>query len=186
MIPSIGSRGPDECQQVGPNFSIKVWNGTAARGFMEEHYDWMLSPYNGYKHPIQAFEYFLLWHYGGVYRNLDISCRRCLLPLLRSASWFPKAQPFGVNSDLMAAHKHQPFIGDMTGILSECDENLLFPHASIYWRTGPQFTSDAIKGWWLDGKACHIEGAAKSEWPPELFFAEMSSRSSLFSLQTST
>lgn len=98
MIPSIGSDAPEHCARVNSNFTIMVWNGTAGRSFLEDNYPWIMPTYNSYRHPIQrvdALKYFVLWHYGGVYMDLDITCRRSLRPLLPFAAWLPKATPFG-------------------------------------------------------------------------------------------
>lgn len=189
LIPSTGSDAPDHCANVNTNFTIMIWNGTAARSFLEENYPWIMPTYNSYRHPIQrvdALKYFVLWHYGGVYMDLDISCRRSLRPLLPFPAWLPKATPFGkpiasqdatvrlrlrtyqatgragVNNDLMAARRHHPLIGQMTESLERRNKNLLFPYLTIFWATGPQFTSDMLKAYWLESGTGYVKGDNKS------------------------
>ena len=68
-IPSMGSHAPELCQQFNPDFTINVWNSSAARSLLEEHYEWFLETFDSYSHPIQrvdAIKYFVLHHYGGV------------------------------------------------------------------------------------------------------------------------
>ena len=36
----------------------------------------------------------------------------------------------------------------MIHALKRRDKNLLFPYLTIFWSTGPQFTSDILKSWW--------------------------------------
>ena len=71
-IPSMGSHAPDLCRQFNPDFTINVWNSSAARTLLEDHYAWFLETYDSYSHPIQrvdAIKYFVLHHYGGVRRR---------------------------------------------------------------------------------------------------------------------
>ena len=46
-----------------------------------------------------TLKYFLLWNCGGVYSDLDITCRRSLVPLLEVSAWFPRASLVGVGND---------------------------------------------------------------------------------------
>lgn len=149
-IPEKGSAAPDHCRSHNANFTVNVWNATDARALIETHYEWFLTTYDGYKHPIQrvdAFKYFVLFHYGGIYMDLDVDCRRPLDPLLPYAAWFPKTALLGVNNDVMAARAQHPLIREMTNRLRIRDRNLLFPYLTIYWSTGPQFTSDMVRDW---------------------------------------
>ncbi|KAH7118025.1 nucleotide-diphospho-sugar transferase [Dendryphion nanum] len=147
-IPSVGSRSPELCREFNPGYEIRIWNTTHARSFIEREYKWFLSTYDGYRYPIQkvdALKYFVLWHYGGVYMDLDIACRRPLDPLLDSGAWFPKASPLGVNNDLMACRKHHPIMEKMTKGLVTHNRNLIFPYITIFWTTGPHFTSQILQ-----------------------------------------
>jgi hypothetical protein len=45
-----------------------------ARTFIATHYPWFLETFEGYKYPIQradSIRYFVLYHYGGIYIDLD-------------------------------------------------------------------------------------------------------------------
>ncbi|KAL7939176.1 hypothetical protein V8C35DRAFT_285916 [Trichoderma chlorosporum] len=79
--------------------------------------------------------------------DLDISCRRPLQPLLEFAAWFPRAQPLGVGNDLMAARRHHPVMGELVQQLIPYNLNLLFPYLTIFYSTGPQFTSSVLQSW---------------------------------------
>lgn len=165
-IPTHGSKAPEHCRKHNADFTINVWNATAARDLIAEHYEWFLPVYDGYKHPIQrvdAFKYFVLWHFGGIYMDLDIDCRRPLDPLLQFPAWFPKTTLLGVNNDVFASRAQHPVIGEMTARLKPRDVNLLFPYLTVYYSTGPQFTSDVLKGWFLAGhdEKAYTRGANK-------------------------
>jgi mannosyltransferase OCH1-like enzyme len=165
-IPSKGSDAPDLCTKYNPDWEIKVWNATAGRELIEKHYPWFISTYDAYKYPIQridALKYIVLWHYGGVYMDMDIACRRPLEPLLQFPAWFPEASPLGVNNDLMATRAKHPVIMFMLRNLKSRDKNLIFPYLTIFWSTGPQFTSDLLKQWFLGHPApTYTKGASKA------------------------
>jgi mannosyltransferase OCH1-like enzyme len=150
-IPSSGSHAPDRCRQYNPNYEIKIWNATAARNLLATEYPWFLATYDDYRYPIQrvdALKYFLLWHYGGIYMDLDIACRRALDPLLDFPAWFPEASPLGVNNDLMASAARHPLMERFTASLKSHDRSLVFPYLTIFYATGPQFASDILQSWY--------------------------------------
>ena len=79
--------------------------------------------------------------------DLDISCRRALDPLLVFPAWFPRASPLGVNNDLMASAPRHPIMGKMTASLWSRNKWLIFPYLTVFWSTGPKFTSDMLMAW---------------------------------------
>jgi mannosyltransferase OCH1-like enzyme len=158
-VPLSGTRSPTLCRRHNPDYEIRIWNATSAREFFTKEYPWFLPTYDGYHYPIQridALKYFVLYHYGGVYLDLDVACRRSLDPLLAFPAWFPKASPLGVNNDLMASAARHPLLEKMTKGLVTHDWNLLFPYLTIFWTTGPRFTSDIIQEWYnnCDAEKC--------------------------------
>jgi mannosyltransferase OCH1-like enzyme len=166
QIPAVGSDTPELCRKHNPDYRINVWNASAARVLLEEHYGWFLPRYDAYRYPIQrvdAFKYFVLWHYGGVYMDLDISCRRALDPLLQFPAWYPKASPSGVNNDLMATRAHHPLTGMMLEQLAPRDKDKLFPYFTIFWSTGPQFVSGVLRSW----SSSHIGAVSPPTKRPE-------------------
>ncbi|CAK1358817.1 unnamed protein product [Cercospora beticola] len=156
LIPSMGSKAPELCQFHNPNFTITTWNASASRALLETHYPWFLPTYDSYRYPIQrvdAIKYFILYHFGGIYMDLDIACRRPLTPLLRWPAWLPKATPLGLNNDLMASRAKHPLMERMVKRLMPRNRWLVFPYVTIFWSTGPQFASDMVKEWWSAGGA---------------------------------
>jgi inositol phosphorylceramide mannosyltransferase catalytic subunit len=121
--------------------------------------------YDAYSHPIQrvdALKYFLLWHYGGVYMGLDISCRRSLDPLLAFPAWFPRGSPLGINNDLMATAARHSIMKMMTENLKSRNKWLVFPYLTVFWSTGPKFASDMVMAWFSENiRGGVIKRAAK-------------------------
>ena len=59
-------------------FAYCLWTDKELDSFVASEYDWLLSIYHGYTYPIQRWDmvrYFLLYHYGGTYADLDAQCR---------------------------------------------------------------------------------------------------------------
>nr|KAG5701406.1 hypothetical protein BaRGS_032738 [Batillaria attramentaria] len=70
------------------------------RELIANNYSWFLADYDSYRYNIQRVDsarYFILHHFGGVYMDLDISCRHQLAPLRHAASktgaMFPLTSP---------------------------------------------------------------------------------------------
>lgn len=69
-----------------PLSEYMLWTDETAREFVKTFYPAHLHMYDSYKYPIQradSIRYFVLHHFGGVYMDLDIGCRRRLDPLLQ-------------------------------------------------------------------------------------------------------
>jgi len=68
-----------------PDWEYRLWTDVDNRAFISEHYAWFLPVYDGYPENIMradAVRYFILYHYGGLYVDLDFECLRPLEPLL--------------------------------------------------------------------------------------------------------
>jgi len=75
----------DSWKKNNPGWEYKLWTDEENRVFIEKNYNWFLKIYDGYPMPIQradAVRYFLLFHYGGLYVDLDFECLKNIDPLL--------------------------------------------------------------------------------------------------------
>ncbi|KAI5361218.1 Putative glycosyltransferase, DXD sugar-binding, nucleotide-diphospho-sugar transferase [Septoria linicola] len=171
LIPSTGSKAPEICHNHNPDITITTWNATAARELLETHYPWFIATYDSYPYPIQrvdTIKYFVLYHFGGIYMDLDIAFRRSLTPLMKFPAWFPKASPLGVNNDLMASRAKHPVVEMMIHRLSARNKWLIFPYVTMFWSTSPQFAGDIFKEWWLRGGAKQNKAGEFSS-PPQSY-----------------
>eukprot|EP00669_Euglena_mutabilis_P004911 TRINITY_DN16284_c0_g1_i1.p1 TRINITY_DN16284_c0_g1~~TRINITY_DN16284_c0_g1_i1.p1 ORF type:complete len:369 (-),score=26.84 TRINITY_DN16284_c0_g1_i1:13-1062(-) len=121
------------------------------RALIRDHYPWFLPTYDGYRYPIQrvdAFRYFLLYHYGGVYLDMDIGCTQRLDPLVAAVpggvAVFPQTKPQGVSNDLIMAPRHHPFLLHLTKSLVDADRWYGCNFLTVLHSTGPSFLSKAI------------------------------------------
>jgi hypothetical protein len=121
-----------------------LWTDASSREFIAEHYPWFLETFDGYRYPIQradAIRYFVLYHYGGVYIDLDIGCLRPADPLLVYPIILPKTIPVGVSNDLMFAEKGHPFLKQTIQNLRSFDYSWLLNYPTVMFSTGPMFLS---------------------------------------------
>jgi glycosyltransferase involved in cell wall biosynthesis len=71
-----------------PGWQYRLWTDADCRALVEERGPWFLPTYDGYPEPIMrvdAFRYFLMFHVGGVYADLDFECLQPLDGLVRGA-----------------------------------------------------------------------------------------------------
>ncbi|BGP36475.1 hypothetical protein JCM10450v2_000375 [Rhodotorula kratochvilovae] len=133
-----------------PTREFKLWSDAASRAFIAEHYPWFLTTFDGYTYPIQradVIRYFVLHHYGGVYMDLDIGCRRNLDPLLYFEVVLPATIPVGVSNDLMFSQRGHPFMDLVIHNLITFDHTYGTNYPTVMFSTGPMFLS-AVYGMW--------------------------------------
>ena len=121
-----------------------LWTDASSREFIAEHYSWFLDTFDNYRYPIQradAIRYFVLYHYGGVYIDLDIGCLRPLDPLLIYPVILPKTIPVGVSNDLMFAEQHHPLLEQTIHNLINFDHSWILNYPTVMFSTGPMFLS---------------------------------------------
>lgn len=121
-----------------------LWTDASSREFIAAHYPWFIDTFDNYRYPIQradAIRYFVLYHYGGIYMDLDIGCRRSMDPLLVYPAILPKTIPVGISNDLMFAEKAHPFFKQTIDNLNSFDYSWLINYPTVMFSTGPMFLS---------------------------------------------
>jgi inositol phosphorylceramide mannosyltransferase catalytic subunit len=107
-------------------------------------YPWFLPTYVSYPYAIQrvdAFRYFVLAHYGGIYLDLDIEPSRTLHPLLQFPAWACRTAPTGISNDALGASPGHPFYKHVIASLETYNRNWGLPYVTIMYSTGPLFLS---------------------------------------------
>lgn len=93
-----------------PDWEYRFWTDADLHAFIREHYGWFLPIYEGYPDPIMradAARYFLLFHFGGLYADLDYECLRPFDELIAGCRLLIGLEP--------AAHLEEP-ITKATGL----------------------------------------------------------------------
>ena len=73
-------------RQHNPHWEYRFWNDTQGLLLIEEHYPWFYKHIGKFKSGVEKADimrYFILYHHGGVYADLDMECLRPWEPLLR-------------------------------------------------------------------------------------------------------
>ncbi|KAJ7764992.1 glycosyltransferase family 32 protein [Mycena maculata] len=133
-----------ECRDMMPDYEYMLWTDESSREFIARHYPWFLNTFDDYSYAIlraDAIRYFVLYHYGGIYLDLDIGCLRPLDPLLVYPVILPKTIPVGVSNDLMFAQKHHPFLAQTIHNLATFDHSWILNYPTVMFSTGPMFLS---------------------------------------------
>ncbi|OCH92927.1 hypothetical protein OBBRIDRAFT_725904 [Obba rivulosa] len=132
------------CRDMMPDYEYKLWTDASAREFIAEEYPWFLDTFDGYTYPIQradAIRYFILYHYGGIYMDLDIGCLHRMDPLLVYPVILAKTIPVGVSNDLIFSEKGHPFMAQTIHNLIAFDYSWVLNYPTVMFSTGPMFLS---------------------------------------------
>lgn len=147
-IPKIWQNGQSKCINLHPDYRYIFWTDKKADLFIEKKYSWFFTTWNSYHYPIQkadVIRYFVLYHYGGIYIDLDNECLRKLDPLLSASAFLRKTKPTGISNDVMGSIPKHPFFFNVIYLLKSHQKNLLFPYITIMYSTGPLFLSTIWK-----------------------------------------
>ena len=123
-----------------------LWTDETSRDFVKTYYPHHLHMFDSYEYPIQradSIRYFVLHHFGGIYMDLDIGCRRRLDPLLQG-DWdaiLPITKPVGVSNDLVFSAKNSAFMDHTVHALPAWDHSWFSNYPTVMFSTGPMFLS---------------------------------------------
>lgn len=141
-----------ECREGMPDYEYMLWTDEMSRKFIEEHYPEELTMFDEYRYPIQradAIRYFILHHFGGVYMDLDIGCRRRMDPLLQG-EWdtvLALTKPVGVSNDLIFSARGAPFMEQTIKGLKNFNHEWVINYPTVMFSTGPMFLSAEYSFW---------------------------------------
>lgn len=145
----------DSCHGIhhryGDTYSWKLYTDADMRAFMKENYGWFLETYDAYPYNIQrvdAARYFIVRHYGGIYLDLDVGCKRSLDNLRRIdgvGMVVPATSPMGISNDFFMAAVDHPFMIFLTErLMSSASSCWWSSYLSVMFSTGPAFMSLAL------------------------------------------
>ena len=155
-IPLNWQRARNACIELHRNFEqFYFWSDENSEEFLGKNYPWFLSTWKSYETFVQkadSLRYFVLYHYGGIFLDMDLSCRVSLNPLLHSLErhslsesgdlfFGVKAFPVGISNGFLISTRAHPFLRRVIENLSSYHRTFLFPHATIVISTGPMYLS---------------------------------------------
>lgn len=134
----------NKCIEMHPSFHHMHWTDDDLRSFIATNYSWFLPTFDSYPYNIQRVDssrYFILYHFGGIYLDMDIACARPLDPLLTLPAVFPLTVPVGLSNDFMVSTKHHPFMLQLMNSLTDNARSYGFNYATVMLSAGPLFVS---------------------------------------------
>eukprot|EP00730_Choanoeca_flexa_P010356 TRINITY_DN17613_c0_g1_i1.p1 TRINITY_DN17613_c0_g1~~TRINITY_DN17613_c0_g1_i1.p1 ORF type:complete len:327 (+),score=54.68 TRINITY_DN17613_c0_g1_i1:175-1155(+) len=154
-LPEAWAETPELWKRHHEDWTYEFWDDERNRAFIAEHYAWFLPQFDRYPNNIQradSIRYFILYHYGGVYADMDIQPVRNIEPMLGDATAvLPVTPNLGLTNAFMACTKHNPFMKHVTESLESHADRWFhfFRHWQILTSTGPTFLwgiADSYKG----------------------------------------
>jgi len=155
----IEKYGPaiESCRAMHEGWNYTIWNDETSSDFMQAHYPTIFPHYNNYKQTIQRaniLRYALLDHFGGVYIDMDVTCRRSLEPL-RGIPWLtPAAHPAGVNNAFISARHGHPFLKTLLEAVPSRDLSWGLPYVENMFSTGCMYFSNM----WMKYSTSNTQG----------------------------
>jgi mannosyltransferase OCH1-like enzyme len=186
-IPEKWKHAYQSCVDKYPDYEFILWTDEKSRTFITENYSWLERTFVSYWYPIQradAICYLVLYHFGGIYLDLDIGCRDPSLNDLRIfPAIVPKTKPIGYSNDMLAAHPKHPFFEQLIHNLPKWNGWFVFPYLTVIFSTGPMYLN--IQYWtttlcdiWIlppelysEGKEryfSHYEGSSWHSWDADV------------------
>ena len=161
-VPDAWAEGEETCRRANLDWIYCHWTDAELSSFVAAVFPDFLPTYNSYPYNIQradAARYLLLYHYAGIYLDLDIKCRLSFDDILTDVAKFSRppsdvndvilaeAEPFGVVSDFLAVRRpRDPFMRHVTSGL--CPSALVWyplPYMTVMFSTGPVYLSRRVR-----------------------------------------
>lgn len=132
-------------------WEYKLWTDENNYDLIEQHYPWFLPYYKSYPHHIQrvdAARYFILYHHGGLYADLDMQCLLGMDPLTDSIGGVIVGHEGQVHHDgtqrignaIILSSRHHPFWLRVFQALIECHaKSNARKIGTVFVTTGPSF-----------------------------------------------
>ena len=88
-LPDCYDRWSKNIKEMHPGWEYKLWTDDDNRKFIEQNYPYFLETYDNYDKNIKrvdAVRYFLLYHYGGIYIDMDMTTIKKLDNLIKNTN----------------------------------------------------------------------------------------------------
>jgi mannosyltransferase OCH1-like enzyme len=138
-------------REMNPDFAYFLWDDFDNRNFIQNNYPWFLPIYDAYPREIyrvDAVRYFFLYHFGGLYSDMDTECLQPLAPLFGDGDvWLGRMGndpdfPHSIPNAIMASKPRQEFWLLAIHFLIETAQSHDGPEAMA--RSGPEVMTGPI------------------------------------------
>ena len=153
-IPDKWKDSSESCKSLNPEYNYTFWTDSDIEQFLLKEYPWFVETYYSYPYPIQridAARLFILYHYGGVYTDLDIICKHSFQKLLKNLTChnlvFLETTPVGVTNMVIFATPRHPFIKRCVEALPGRNHMWGTKHVTVMLSAGPTFISHMMRNY---------------------------------------
>lgn len=129
-----------------------LWTDESIRNWLQTHYPDFISTFDSYSYQIQRIDssrYFVLYHHGGVYMDMDVGCFKTkdigdLVNYMEASGKqvaLPQTDPVGLSNDVMFASKNSPFFEKAMTSLPTKKRWFGLYYLTVLYSTGSLFVS---------------------------------------------
>ena len=139
----------EHCQKVNPGYNTTLWDDAAIESLIQKHYPWFMPVYRSYPYHMERLDagrYFIVYHYGGVYIDMDVDCKVPFNDIFKNTSrekpfevMIGGGLPFGLATSFFAATPKHPFMHSLIHHLNTSLGWYLTPYWSVMASTGPLY-----------------------------------------------
>src|SRR3972149_1807328 len=135
-----------------PDWTHIIWNKSMCKKLLQLYYPEHLELFHSYKYDIQRCDmirYFILYHYGGIYADMDYYCNNSFTKVLQKYNkslYFVETKNslliHSISNSLMYSVPNHPFWRKLFIELEKAYENIPWyysRHIQIMYSTGPSF-----------------------------------------------
>lgn len=137
------------CLEKNKDYTPVIWTHDLMVTFMAKKYPWFLDIYLNYPYQIQRVDvarYFILYHYGGVYLDMDCECKTSFSTIFKNMTkthsvLVIETDLYGISNGFMGARKQDPFFAFLIDRLPNFAFRYIFRHPTIIISSGPLFVT---------------------------------------------
>lgn len=142
----------NSCIEMHQNYKYYLWTNDEIFNWLTTNYAWFLPTYRSYRYDMQridAMKYLVLFHFGGLYIDLDIKCNApdlitSMLPSDKLDNepdiiFHMGTEGISANTDLVAAKRFHPFFKLAVHQLKAANRWYYSYHFTIVLSAGPTF-----------------------------------------------
>ena len=134
------------CQKINNDYKYTLWTKETLKDLIEEHYPWFSHMYENYARQDKGLDivrYFVLYHHGGVFLDIDIDCHETFDHIIKNISKnadivLGAIAPMGVTNNFLIAKGRHPFLWSVIHELANTNIWSFFSHYAISENTGPE------------------------------------------------
>jgi len=146
IVPKKWKRHNNHCKKINPTYKFILWSDGDIEQLFKDYYPWFLPMYYSYPYNISrtdAARYFIIYHYGGVYLDLDIECKVPFGDILTTSTnkniVLGSTAPFGITNSVFATQQKSELLNRTIQGLVEDKGWYGTPYMTVMMSTGCLF-----------------------------------------------